>query len=62
LPAAFQAPLSVGFPKQFPPPGDLPDPEIKFISSVSPALASGLFTTEPFGKPFFERWWFLMFF
>ena len=32
----------------FPPPGDLPDPWIEF---VSPALAGGFFTTEPPGKP-----------
>ena len=43
---AFQAPLSIGFPKQdywsglsLPSPGDLPDPGIKPVSSVSPALA-----------------------
>ena len=52
---ACQAPLSLGFPKQeyrsglsYPPPVDLPDPEIK---SASPALAGGFFTTEPSGKP-----------
>ena len=32
----------------FPPPGHLPDPEIK---SLSPALARELFTTEPPEKP-----------
>ena len=55
---AFQAPLSMGFPKQeywsvlpFPSPGDLPDPGIKPESPVSPALAGGFFTTEPPGKP-----------
>ena len=31
-----------------PPPGDLPNPGIK---PVPPALAGGLFTTEPPGKP-----------
>ena len=48
---ARQAPLSVEFPRQeywsglpLPPPRDLPDPRIK---SVSPALASGFFTTAP---------------
>ena len=53
--AARQAPLSVGFSRQeywrelpFPPPGDLPDPGIE---PISPALAGGLFTTEPPGKP-----------
>ena len=41
---AHQAPLSVGFPRQeygtgllWPPPGDLPDPEIKPASFMSPA-------------------------
>ena len=55
---AHQAPPSMGFPKQeywsglpFPPPGDLPNPGIKPISPVSPALAGGYFTTEPPGKP-----------
>ena len=42
----------------FPSPGDIPDPEIEFgpgIEPVSPALASGFFTTEPPGmrKPYF---------
>ena len=53
-----QAPLSLGFPRQeywsglpFPSPGNLPDPGIKPMSFVSPALACGLFTTEPPGKP-----------
>ena len=31
----------------FPPPGDLPSPEIK---PMVPALAGGFFTTEPPGK------------
>jgi len=35
----------------FPPPGDLPNPEIKPMSPESLALASGFFTTEPHGKP-----------
>jgi len=30
----------------FPPAGDLPDPEIKLESLMSPALASGFFTTS----------------
>ena len=49
-----QAPLSMGFSRQehwsglpFPPPGDLPDPGVE---PTSPALAGGLFTTEPSGK------------
>ena len=48
---AHQAPLSMGFFRQeywsglpFPTSGNLPNPRIK---SVSPALASGFFTTEP---------------
>ena len=52
---ASQALLSMGFPRQeywswlpFPSPEDLPDPRIK---PVSPALAGGLFTNEPPGKP-----------
>ena len=50
-------PLS-GFPRQeyriglpFPPSGDLPNPGIEPVSSVSPALAGGFFTTESPGKP-----------
>ena len=46
---ACQAPLSMGFPRQncwsrlpFPSPGDLPDPGIKPMSPVSPALAGRL--------------------
>ena len=51
---AHQAPLSMGFPGQeyrsglpFPLPGDLPHPGIK---TVSPALAGGFFTNEPYGN------------
>ena len=54
---ALQAPLSMGFSRQefwsglsFPSPGDLPKPEIKLMSFVSPALGGGFFTTEPPGK------------
>ena len=50
----YQAPLSMGFFKQgycsglpFPPPGDLPDPEIE---PRSLALVGRFFTTEPPGK------------
>ena len=53
-----QAPLSIEFSRQgywsgfpFPPPGDLPDPGIKPMSSLSAALAGGFFTTERPGKP-----------
>ena len=35
----------------FPPPGDLPNPGIKPVSLVSPALADTFFTTEPLGSP-----------
>ena len=35
----------------FPPPGDLPDSGIKLIFPASPALAEGLCTTAPPGKP-----------
>ena len=52
---ARQAPLTVRFPRQghwsglpCPPPGGLPDPG---IGLASPALAAGVFTTEPPGKP-----------
>ena len=55
---ARQAPLSMGFCRQgylsglpFPSPGDLPDPGNKPASPVSPALAGGLLTAEPPGKP-----------
>ena len=50
---ARRAPLAMGFPRQeywsglpFPPPEDLPDPEIEPVSLVSLALAGGFFTTE----------------
>ena len=49
---AYQAPLSMEFPRQecwrvltFPPPGDLPYPGIELASLVSPALAGGFFIT-----------------
>ena len=58
---AHQAPLSMAFSRQqywsglpFPPPGHLPDPGIKLRSTASPALAGGLFSTEPTGKPQLE--------
>ena len=51
---AHRAPLYMRFSRQeywsgvpFPPPEDLPDARIE---PVSPALADGLFTTEPPGK------------
>ena len=49
---ALQAPLSMGFPRQeywsglpCPPPGDLPDPGIKPMSLMPPALAGRFFST-----------------
>ena len=54
---ACQVPLSMGFPRQeywsglpFPSSGNLPDPGIEPMSTASPALAGGFFTTEPPGK------------
>ena len=56
---AQQAPLSLEFSRQeywswlpFPSPGDLPHPQMEARSS---ALANGLFTTEPPGKPMMYR-------
>ena len=53
-----QAPLSMGLSRleywselPFPPPGDLPNPGIKPMSSVVRVLAGIFFTTEPPGKP-----------
>ena len=50
---ACLGPLSMGFSRQeywsglpLPPPGDLPNPEIKPASLTSPALAGGFFTTS----------------
>ena len=55
---ARQAPLSMGFSKQeywsglpCPPPGDIPDPGIKPMSLMFPALAGRFFTTSTTGKP-----------
>ena len=55
--AVLQALLLMGFSKQkhwsalpFPSPGDLPNPGIKLMSTVSSAMAGGFFTTEPPGK------------
>ena len=53
-----QAPLSMGLPRQeywsklpFPSQGHLPNPGIKPISPMPPALAGRFFTTESPGKP-----------
>ena len=50
---AREASLALGFSRQeywsglpCPPPGDLPDPGIKPISPMPPALAGGFFTTS----------------
>ena len=55
---AHQDPLSMGFSRQeyrcglpFPSPGDPPDPGTKPKYLMSPALAGGLLTKEPPGKP-----------
>ena len=55
---ARQAPLSMGFSRQepwsglpFPSPGDLPDPGIELLSTVSPALQADSSPTELQGKP-----------
>ena len=65
-PVAHQVPQSMGFSSQeywsrlpYPPPVDLPDPEIKPKSLVSPALAGQIFTTKPPGKLRNREWWFL---
>ena len=58
---AHQSPLSMGFSRQeywsglpFPSPGDLPNPG---INATSPALADGVFTTEPPRKPNRSLYW-----
>ena len=64
LTAAFQAPLSIGFPRQeywsglsFSSPRDLPKPGIEsaFLCLASLALAGRVFITEPPRKPPFTR-------
>ena len=56
---AYQAPPSVGFPRQecrsglpFPSPGDLPDPG---IAPGSPTLQADALPSEPAGKPQYRR-------
>ena len=39
----------------FPPPGDLPNPGIKPVSPMSPALQAESLPPEPWGKPSFNR-------
>ena len=55
---AWQFPLSMGFFRQeyrsglpFLSPGDIPEPGIKPMSLVSPALQVDILITEPWGKP-----------
>ena len=43
---ALQAPLSLGFSRQCPSPGDPPDLVIEPMSLMSPALGGGFFTTS----------------
>ena len=59
---ACQAPLSMGFSRHeycsglpCSPTGDLPNPGIKLRSLKSPALAGGFLTTEPQGRPLFNK-------
>ena len=61
LTVACQTPLSIGFSRQeywsglpFPPPGDLPKPDIKPESLVPSALAGRFFTTDHLGSPIWE--------
>ena len=60
---ARQAPLSMGFSRQgywrglpLPTPGDLPNPGIKPVSLMSPALTGSFFTTSTIWEAFFV-WW-----
>ena len=61
---AHQAPLPMGFSRQeywsgllCPPPGDLPNPGIKPMSLMSPALAGGFFTTSATSRPLVNVHW-----
>ena len=59
----LHAPQSMGFSRQeywsglpYPPPGDLPDPGIKPVSLISPALAGRFITTSAIWEaPFIPR-------
>ena len=58
LTVAHQAPLSMEFSRQeywsrlpFPTPGDLPEPTMKPLSPILPALAGGSLIAEAPGKP-----------
>ena len=57
-----QAPLSMEFSRQehwnglpFPPPGDLPNPEIKLMSPASPALAVDSLPRSHLGSPLYKQ-------
>ena len=61
---ACQAPLSMGFCRQeycrelsCPPPGDLPNPGIKPVSLMLPALAGRFFTTRATWEAKIQRNW-----
>ena len=44
----------------FPPPRDLPDPEMEPLSPAAPKLSGGLFTTEPLGKLIIKTLFYLL--
>ena len=59
-----QAPLPMGFSRQewetglpFPPPGGLPDPRIKPMSPVTPAMEAGSLPLAPPEKPKSKNAW-----
>ena len=62
---AYQAPLSMGFPRQeywsgfaMSSPGDLPNPGTE---PTSPVLVGEFFTTEPSGKPLIlDKWHYIL--
>ena len=61
---ANQAPLSMGFSKQeywsglpFPPPGDLPDPGIKFTSPTAPGLQADSLLLSHWKSPEIKHTW-----
>ena len=58
-----QAPPSMGFSRQeywsglpCPSPGNLPNPGIKFLPLMSPALAGGLYHYDHLGSPSLSEW------
>ena len=61
---AHKAPLCMGFSMHkywsgllSPPPGDLPNSQIKPTSLISPALAGGFFTTSATWEDQKNKWW-----